>query len=137
MNRSPTFCLAVAIALGAALTLTPEQASAQEFFSGRLTTSSPVSQVIRPGCYHDLHKVWLEAGRRYTIDLSSPQFDAYLYLLDGYRNVLARDDDSGGNLNARIVFTPPASGWYEVMATTFHRGATGSYYLRIVGRRPV
>jgi hypothetical protein len=38
---------------------------------------------------------------------------------------LAADDDSGGNLNARLMFTPAADGFYRVIVTQFdaHVGA--------------
>jgi len=45
--------------------------------------------------------------------------DPFLRLEDRDGLVLAEDDDSGGNLNARIVFKPGKTGTYRVVATTF------------------
>jgi hypothetical protein len=63
--------------------------------------------------------------------MKSCQFDSYLYLEDTNGNVLAEDDDSGGNLNARIIFTPTYTGTYNVVATSFNAGATGAYTISI------
>ena len=69
----------------------------------------------------------MKAGRSYTIDcVSTGVFDNFLRLEDPDGNQVAQDDDSGGNLNARIVHTPTRDGWYRVIVTTFsgelHRG---------------
>lgn len=80
----------------------------------------------KPGTtrYYDTH------GKRYTIDLVSRDFDAYLRLEDSTGKQLAEDDDSGGNLNARIVFQAPKDDTYWIIATTF-LGGTGNYTLSI------
>jgi hypothetical protein len=114
----------VVLGLGASAT----QVGAFETFDWSLIQGDPMCP-HRPGCYEQTHKVRLQAGVTYTIDLQSKDFDAYLYLEDGVGNVLAEDDDSGGNLNARIVFTPTVTGEYLLVATTFNKGATGSYKL--------
>ena len=44
---------------------------------------------------------------------------------------LAQDDDSGGMLNARIVFSAPADGWYRIIVTSFSPKASGNYTLRV------
>src|ERR1043166_1659735 len=64
----------------------------------------------------------LEAGKDYVIDLESNQFDAFLRLgqLNGAQ--IAVDDDSGGNLNSRIRFTPVESGTYVITATALNAG---------------
>ena len=72
----------------------------------------------------------LEAGKDYVLDLESQNFDAYLRLghLNGTK--IAEDDDSGGNLNSRIRFRPPATGSYVVTATSLG-GGFGAYTLTI------
>jgi hypothetical protein len=72
----------------------------------------------------------LEAGKSYTFDLESREFDAYLRLeqLDGV--MIREDDDSGGNLNSRIQFVPPQTASYVVVATSLGGGA-GSYTLTV------
>jgi hypothetical protein len=89
------------------------------------------------------YKVRLEAGRQYVIDMKAlggqpfkphqgriedlhdviqqqaleiPN-DPYLILLDSQGKEVARDDDSGGGLDARIRFSPKKSGDFTVVAT--------------------
>jgi Ca2+-binding EF-hand superfamily protein len=77
----------------------------------------------------------LEEGKTYQIDLVSKDFDAYLYLENAAGALLAQDDDSGGNLNARIVHAVTRSGAYRVIATSINGNKTGAFKLsiRVVG----
>ncbi len=59
------------------------------------------------------------AGKSYSIDMTSQRIDSYLRLEDATGKNLAEDDDSGGNLNARIIFRPGHDGVYRVISTTF------------------
>jgi serine protease Do len=63
--------------------------------------------------------------------MKSTQIDSYLFLEDLNGNVLAQDDDSGGFPNARIIYTPSYSGYYNVVATSFKQGETGAYTIYI------
>jgi hypothetical protein len=72
-----------------------------------------------------------QAGEAVTLDVASTAFDAYAVIQDMNGHVLARDDDSGGNLNARIVFTLPYTGNYRMIANTVTVGATGPYTLTV------
>jgi hypothetical protein len=72
-----------------------------------------------------------QAGEAVTLDVASTAFDAYAVIQDMNGGVLARDDDSGGNLNARIVFTLPYTGNYRMIANTLRVGATGPYTLTV------
>ncbi len=75
-------------------------------------------------------EVKMKAGQKYQIDLKSTQFDPYLRVEDMKGKQLAADDDSGGMLNARLVFTPPADGVYRIIATQFD-ARLGSFELII------
>jgi hypothetical protein len=63
--------------------------------------------------------VTMKAGEKYQVDLMSKQFDAFLRIEDAAGRELAHDDDSGGMLNARLIFAPPADGVYRVIATHY------------------
>jgi len=67
-------------------------------------------------------------ANEYQIDMVSIQVDSFLMIIDPARQVVAFDDDSGGNQNARIRFKPPQDGDYQVIATTFE-GGVGSFRL--------
>ena len=73
----------------------------------------------------------MKAGNVYTIDMVSTELDSYLRLLDPKGNQLEEDDDSGGNLNARIIFNCTKDGDYKVVTTSFGPDMKGAYSLTV------
>jgi hypothetical protein len=104
--------------------IAPEQA-----LEGELTEDDCYSP-NRPFTYHDRYSFDAAPGNTYTIDLTSDEVDVWLILLDPDGNVLEQDDD-GGFLGARIVFTPEEAGTYTVEATSYLQELTGSYEIRL------
>jgi hypothetical protein len=98
--------------------------------SGKLDDMDP-SDRVRKGCKARPFTVKLAAGDRVTIDLASNEFDAYLRLEDSKGKQLAEDDDSGGDLNARIVFRAPRDDTYRIIATTCNPGESGRFTLTV------
>jgi serine protease Do len=96
----------------------------------RLTRLVPAPKG-RPGCHSRAYSLELAAGEQVTIDLESLEFDAFLRVEDADGKKLAEDDDSGGELNARIVFRAPRGGTYHVIVTSYTPGETGNYELTI------
>jgi hypothetical protein len=92
--------------------------------NNRLTNLDPRNKQNK---IYKLYSVQLEAKKTYQIDLISADFDAYLYLIDDTGTILARDDDSGGNLNARIIYTPARAGTYYIHATSLNGISVGNY----------
>jgi hypothetical protein len=80
--------------------------------------------------FADLHRFTIDRRGEVTIQLSSTAFDAYAHLLGSTRNVLAQDDDSGGNGNARITRTLEP-GVYTVLANSTGARSTGAYTLQV------
>lgn len=66
---------------------------------------------------HKLYSIRMEANRTYHIDMMSDQIDSYLILVDDTKAEIREDDDSGGGLNAHLVFTAPRAGVYQIQAT--------------------
>ncbi len=112
------------------LALGPNGANVQEVLSPR---DAP-DRVRRTPCR--IYQVKLEAGKTYTIDMMSNQFDAFLRLEDDNSMQLMIDDDGGEGLNARIVFQPPRTATFQIVATTFG-GGTGSYTLSVREGLPI
>jgi hypothetical protein len=103
--------------------------------NGKLTAQDNIDKVqkkIRQGCFYRVHVLKMTPGKTYTITLRSDDFDAYLVLQDNQANKLAEDDDSGGGLNARIVFTPTKEDVYRIIVTTFEERETGAYSLTVL-----
>jgi hypothetical protein len=93
---------------------------------GKLAADSP-RFANKSSC---VYAVEFEAGKTYQIDLVSQDFDAYLYLLGGGK-VVAHDDDSGGGLNARIIYDAKVSGVYHVQACSLGAPGNGNYNLTV------
>src|SRR5436309_3118086 len=86
---------------------------------------------VRDGRKSKIYKLPMKAGTNWEINLKSNDFDAYLRLEDSSKKQLAEDDDSGGNLDAKIVFTAPKDDTYRIIATTFADNKTGKFTLTV------
>ncbi len=98
--------------------------------NGKLTTDDPKDKV-KTECHHQVHEVQLQAGAIYTLELTSPDFDAFLRLEEKDAKPLAADDDSGGHFAARIVFRPEKTGVFRLAVTTADPGQAGAYLLTV------
>lgn len=98
-----------------------------EEVSGRLGEDSAQSDSGAPA---DLYRFTGRAGQRVAISMKSDDFDSYLELFDANHNSLATDDDSGGELNARLTFVLPEDGDYLIEARGFS-DAEGRYDLKV------
>ena len=94
---------------------------------GRLDEDSAQSDSGAPA---DLYRFTGRAGQRVAISLKADDFDSYLELFDANHNSLATDDDSGGELNARLTFVLPDDGDYLIEARGFS-DANGRYDLKL------
>jgi hypothetical protein len=72
----------------------------------------------------------MTAGKVYTIDLVSRDFDAYLRLEDSRLKELARGKDGGGVPSPHIVFQAPSTATYRIIVTC-QGTRSGSYVLTI------
>jgi hypothetical protein len=80
------------------------------------------------------YNVKFTAGKTYVIDMVSPNQDAldpYLLLHDPGGKKITEDDDSGGGLNARIVYRAERTGTYRIVCTSFERSGAGPYVLTV------
>jgi hypothetical protein len=96
-------------------------------FNGSLTPMDPRDALGFP---FKLYDVAFSRGQIYVIDMESRQFDCYLQVVNAAGNILAEDDDSGGNSNARVRFVPPVDGMYRIMATTYD-GGVGAFTVKV------
>jgi len=98
---------------------------------GVLDQDSPANNPQKPGSPFKLYTATLTAGTTYLIELNktdnNTNLDPYLIVKNPRAQTVAEDDDSGGDLNARIVFRAPQTGVYQIYATTLLGGQTGSF----------
>lgn len=77
---------------------------------------------------YGLYAATLSSGTRYRITTSNSVNggqDPYLYLMDRTGQVLSRDDNSGGALEAMIEYTPAATDTYVIALRAAARGSSG------------
>jgi hypothetical protein len=99
--------------------------------SGELTWADPTVIDGRRG------QVWGfegTAGQRVAVELFSDDFDAYLYLVGPGLIEPMSDDDSAGDLDARIMLTLPATGTYRIIASALGAGESGGFTLSTSAR---
>src|SRR5262249_39459668 len=80
----------------------------------------------KDGRFSKAHKVELAGGSPYTLELTSPDFDAALVLVNASGQGLTTAAATSGS-PARVDFTPAASGVFHVMVTSGRPGQTGEY----------
>jgi Bacterial pre-peptidase C-terminal domain len=83
----------------------------------------------------DAYTLRLTAGQQVQIDLSSSEFDPKIELMAPGGDKVSDDDDSGPGNSARIRFTAPSAGTYQIRAMALSDGGMGAYTLR-AGARP-
>lgn len=116
-------------AFGKFLLEVPIDLAKTKIIQGTLSTQDPADSV-RKASKQKVYPMEFEAGKSYTIHLLSQVFDPYLRIEDDAGKNLAEDDDSGGNLNARLVFAPARKGRYRIVVTSF-RPASGPFTLAV------
>ncbi|HYT88529.1 MAG TPA: PPC domain-containing protein [Gemmataceae bacterium] len=105
----------------------------------KLTNQDPIYKVpefnLPKKCHFKAYTIKLKAKQFYIIDMEkiSEGMDPYLYLEDPSGKIVAQDDDSGGDLNARVIFQPRRDGEYRIIATTLVP-ATGDFRLTVRGQ---
>lgn len=89
--------------------------------------------------FYDAYRVTVKADEKLVIMMVSNEVDSYLVVgrenEGGTFEGLASDDDSLSDTHAKLEWTAPEDGTYEIRAGTFQQGQTGSYAL-IVEKKP-
>ena len=81
------------------------------------------------------YTIAVTAGQEVDVLMRSPEFDAYLIAVSpGGRRY--EDDDSGGGLDAQLVFTAEEPGDWTIYAASFGSQPSGTYTIRYVSRAP-
>ncbi len=99
-----------------------------------LMAGDPVDCPGKQGCFYKLQQVNLVAGKTYIIEMdrAGPSaLDPFLVLVNPAGQAVAQDDDSGGNLNVRLVYTARQTGVFRIYATSLVPRMTGRFQLRV------
>jgi hypothetical protein len=88
--------------------------------SRTLTLGETVSGQVSSTRVVQRYELAASADSRYTIDLTSEDFDTYLVVYDADGVEVASNDDGGFETDSRIsIFSPPADGIYTIEVTSF------------------
>ncbi|MBI5789664.1 MAG: pre-peptidase C-terminal domain-containing protein [Candidatus Schekmanbacteria bacterium] len=86
--------------------------------------------VLNGGLIYDEYAFTGTAGQKIILNLSSPDFDAILWLLDSQRKAITVQNYWGEGTDTTLSnYTLPVTGAYYVWATSFSPGETGRYTL--------
>lgn len=94
-------------------------------------TNADLKDKVLTESFHKTYVYKMTKGNTYQIDMITRNFDAFLRLEDPKGTQVAADDDSGGMLNARIIYRAPADGDYTICAMSLGSGSTGKYTLLV------
>jgi hypothetical protein len=133
MNAGETGAFTLAVT-----SIVPPALSAQPLTYGQSKTGALTTGDATSGDDNlptDAYAVRLTAGQQVQVDLSSSEFDPKLELYAPGGGKVADDDDSGPGTAARIRYTAPRAGVYQVRAMALSDGSLGAYTLR-AGARP-
>jgi hypothetical protein len=85
--------------------------------------------------FFDAYRVTLKADEKLMITMVSNEVDSFLVVgraqEGGAFEILGSDDDSLSDTHAKLEWTAPTDGVYEVRAGTFQQGQTGAYALNV------
>jgi hypothetical protein len=99
---------------------------------GVLTESDATAE---DNSFYDAYRVTLKEDEKLVITMVSNEVDSFLVVGrpqdGGGFEVLGSDDDSLSDTHAKLEWTAPADGVYEVRAGTFQQGQTGAYALNV------
>ena len=105
-----------------------EVASRPRLENGRLSAGD---DTLRSGEYVDSYTFDGRPGQHVTVDVSSTAFDTYLMLVPPRGERLWNDDVEGRPRHSVIEADLTEAGQYRVAVTSYKRGETGAYELRI------
>lgn len=99
---------------------------------GVLTEADATAQ---DNSFYDAYRVTLKEDEKLLITMVSNEVDSFLVVgreqADGSFEILGSDDDSLSDTHAKLEWTAPTDGVYEVRAGTFQQGQTGAYALNV------
>jgi N-acetylmuramoyl-L-alanine amidase len=95
------------------------------------TSQSHGAHTLSSSDRYDWFKVYLTGGNGYQFDSIGGSGDNYgeLFTDTNGTNRVAYDDDAGGNLQFKLSYTPPSTGYYYLRVRAYSLGTACSYTL--------
>ena len=99
---------------------------------GILTESDATAE---DNSFYDAYRVTLREDEKLVITMVSNEVDSLVTIgreqADGAFEALGSDDDGLSDTHAKLEWTAPSDGVYEIRAGTFQQGQTGAYALNV------
>lgn len=99
---------------------------------GTLTESDATAD---DNSFYDAYRVTLKEDEKLVVTMVSNEVDSFLVVGqtkdDGTFEALGSDDDSLSDTHAKLEWTAPSDGEFEIRAGTFQQGQTGAYALSV------
>jgi len=86
---------------------------------------------IKLGDLYEVYYFYGQGGQWLDIILNSSEFDAYLALNDNVGEEITNDDNSGDGSNARIIYSLPYTGWFQIEVSYIGVDEEGDYVLSV------
>ena len=86
---------------------------------------------ILPGDVSEIYYFYGRGGQWLDIILDSTAFDTYLELNDNIGDPISSDDNSGEGTNARIIYSLPYTGWFQIKVGYIGTEEFGDYILSV------
>lgn len=84
------------------------------------------------GSLYRTYNIQGREGQTITIDLSSPDFDTFLAILDDQGQVIDKNDDANeSSSNSQLVVTLPRTGTYQIIVNAFDATGQGRFILTV------
>jgi hypothetical protein len=103
-------------------------------------TLSETDATADDNSFYDAYRVTLKEDEKLVILMVSNEVDSFVRVgrpkEDGEFEMLASDDDSLSDTHARLEWTAPSDGEYEIQAGSFQQGQTGAYALIVEKQQP-
>lgn len=85
--------------------------------------------------FYDAYRVTLKEDEKLVVTMVSNEVDSFVLIgretENGSFEVLGSDDDGLSDTHAKLEWTAPADGVYEIRAGSFQQGQTGAYALNV------
>jgi hypothetical protein len=90
--------------------------------------------------FYDAYRITLRKDEKLLITMVSNDLDSFVTVgrdkADGEFDVLGSDDDSLADTHAKLEWTAPEDGTYEIRAGAYQQGQTGAYALAVEKQQP-
>ena len=103
-------------------------------------TLSETDATTETNSFYDAYRITLHKDEKLLITMVSNDLDSFVAIgrdkADGEFEILGSDDDGLSDTHARLEWTAPEDGTFEIRAGAYQQGQTGAYALAVEKQQP-